>query len=223
MQFDITHRQVNSALANHAALVIYWQLFSNECVAGCPNDPVRDSDVQGFWLIRPEPHDSGGKVTPMYHWLAQQLSKSRASYTVTDGTNPQRIIARASGRCIAPGENDEPENAVTQRGCSQQQQQLWRLESAGIGRFTLVHPTSGKVLIDDGGAAAVGERQAAKGAVWRVATVPDAGGYVTIAQPGGGRCLELLDGSYRDGAGLGLRTCDGGYSQMFMFRPAVLR
>ncbi|MBX3270761.1 MAG: hypothetical protein KF729_10890 [Sandaracinaceae bacterium] len=100
-QLAITRAQTESALAHGAALVIYWQLFSNECVAGCPNDPVRDEDVRGFWLVRPEPRERGGTPTPTWDWMASVLAGERARPPPAADGRAVRLVARASGRCVA--------------------------------------------------------------------------------------------------------------------------
>lgn len=214
VQLAITRAQVDSALANGAALVLYWQLFSNECLAGCPHTPVRDGDVRGFWLIRPEPYESGGTPTPTYHWLAEVLADNRTTATPQAAPAQFALVARASGRCVESGA------VVQQWGCDAARSgQIWSLADAGDQRVLLVDTATGQPLgVSDDGVSLTTQTTAPSQA-WQLVGVPGAGGYFAF-DDGAGRCLTL-SGSYTDGEPLRLAPCHQGNTQMFWLREYV--
>lgn len=207
-QLAIARAQITSALANGAQLAIYWQLYSNECTAGCPNVPVRDADVRGFWLVRPEPREAGGTPTPTYRWMEEVLAPNRTTASPPPPDARVRIVARASGRCL------EGVERLEQRACERgRTEQRWRLDSGGDGRARLVHVATGRSLAARGDGVAIDDGD---GAAWQLAGVPEAGAYFTLRDAASSLCLELAGGTYEDGPHLRLARCDGSRAQMFL-------
>lgn len=61
----IMSNTVNAGVAEACPYIIYWQLYDNELVNPTTTLPVtNNSDVRGFWLIRPD-----GSQSPHYNYL----------------------------------------------------------------------------------------------------------------------------------------------------------
>lgn len=208
VQQQITRAQAASAIALGAELVIYWQLYCNECLAGCPNRPVRDGDMRGFWLIRPEPRESGGTPTPTWRWLYEVLAAQRSHPAPPRAGRRWRLVARPSGRCL------QAAGSLTQAGCdADRATQEWRVDASADNTAQLKSQAGGcmqsqgdKVTIAKCARSGVAQK-------WTIAGVTGSGAYHTLRR--GDRCLTLDGGSYDDGTRLSLRACDGGTAQQF--------
>lgn len=75
--------QTNAALDWGARYVVYWQLYCNEFVEkatrGNANAFVLNSDMRGFWLIRPD-----GTHSPAWFFLKRMMQ-------MADTTRPRHL------------------------------------------------------------------------------------------------------------------------------------